>query len=96
MRYDPVFDLWFLVDWHAYSLAIWPLDKEDAATFFGFVEAGSAKCVKITPQWHPNGTARIPVLYCVGAIKHLLGIKSFAVTPYQLYCHLLAIGGKEI
>lgn len=35
-------------------------------------------------------------LYCVSAVKHLLGAKCVAVTPSQLYRHILRNGGIVI
>jgi len=32
---------------------------------------------------------------CVSIIKYILGIKCFAITPYQLYKRLLKMEGKQ-
>lgn len=34
--------------------------------------------------------------YCVGAVKHLLGLRCVAATPCQLYRHILRNGGVNI
>lgn len=37
-----------------------------------------------------------PVSHCIGAVKGLLGIRSWALTPFGLYRDLLARGGEPV
>lgn len=45
----------------------------------------------IRHSWRPRG----PV-YCVTVVKHLLGVRGFAVTPRQLHDALIAQGAVEV
>ena len=60
----------------------------------GEIAAASPYCLRFAPA----GERRFvpPVFSCTGAIKALLGVRSSALSPYQLYRHLLVRGAEIV
>ena len=96
LRYNPENDRWIKLDWNGYCLDAGIVTDAEVELIFGQLYVGGAHCVKFRPRWRKTCIARSILLYCVSATKHLLGVTSWAVTPYQLYCYLLANGGTEV
>ena len=96
LRYSPRNDKWIKLDWNGYCLDAGIIEDVEVELIFGQLYVGGAHCIKFRPLWRENCTARSILIYCVSAVKHLLGVTSWAVTPYQFYCYLLANGGIEI
>ena len=95
LRYDPKKHLWIRMDWNRYCMDVGWNDSEEVELIFSQLFFGGS-CVLFKPKWQESGTTRSIALYCVSAVKHLLGVKSWALTPFQLYRHLMANGGTEI
>lgn len=56
----------------------------------------NAVAVEYTPRTSQPSLLHRLGLWCVPAIKHLLGVRCVALTPYQLYWYLLRHGGKLV
>ena len=95
MTYDPLHKKWLLLDWNLYLFIPKILSDEEADMVFSMMYRG-ATFVRFKRTLPASGTTRSPVLYCVSMVKHILGVKSWAITPFQLYCALLFAGGQEI
>lgn len=95
ITYDPVHKVWLLADWNMYNLGIQILTTEEADILFSMMWYG-ATFVRFTSEQPDSATTRSVCLYCVSMIKHLLGVKSLAITPYQLFCALKKRGGRVI
>ena len=95
IRYSPKFGHWIITDWNAYHLDIKILDREETELVFAQLIFG-ATCLRFKPRRPAGGSVKSVLLYCVPALKHLLGVKTWAVTPYQLYCYLIENGGIEV
>lgn len=93
--YDPLHGLWLFVDWNMYNLEPKVLGEAEADILFSLMYEG-ATFLRYTSHRPKRATTRSVCLYCVSMIKHLLGVKSFAVTPYQLFCALKKNGGEVI
>ena len=94
LRYDAIAGCWFVVDWSSHGLYCEPAKRSDVNKIFAHCIEQNWPCLKFTSKVYYG----MPVFgfYCVSAVKHLLGFKSWAVTPYQLYCALKKSGAKEI
>ena len=93
-RYDTKLDAWIYVECSSKKFHF-DLLTDDKATELVDYLMKECECVQIAikPQtvYHPRW------LYCVSFIKHLVGIRGFFVlTPYQLRCELLKLGGEVI
>jgi hypothetical protein len=58
-----------------------------------------ARFLTLPPGFKPYGMGWGTLLtprYCVAAVKHLIGLPSFAATPWQLFCALRRAGATEI
>jgi hypothetical protein len=95
LRYDPKSKVWILLDWNSAHLESKVVNRDDVELFFGQLYHG-ASCVRMKPLWRPAGPPRSSLMYCVTAIKHLMGIDCWAVTPYQLYSTLIRNGAIEV
>ena len=95
ITYDPETARWFIVDWHICFLVAQPLQDEMVEMLILMAKLEDYKIVRFKPKHDGRIRYRFGWNYCVSAMKHLLGLQSWAVTPYQLYCHLLKKGGKE-
>lgn len=97
--YQPKSYHYILLDWQGHKLNLeimhpWRLDQ--------LMQALESKEHTIVTYRHnvedeSISLMRQPLLYCVEAVKHLLGIRNFFVwTPYQLYRELVRRGGTVI
>lgn len=81
-------ETWILIDWTAEGLSVQALRGE---TVDALIVESVSRGVVLAARPCPGGTRsglRLPVLYCVPMVKHLLGLDSWAVTPWQLFCEL--------
>jgi hypothetical protein len=92
--YDPATRIWLYVDWTASGLAVYSFDDQTVETLLC---AFAARGVILESD---VGDARVNLpslpLYCVSVVKHLIGYKGFAVTPWQLYRALKRRGAREM
>lgn len=99
--YDTVRDTWIILDWtwERLSMAQFP-DRDLSALIAAITHPDSGGRVLTLPlDWEPE--PGWPVIfpglaYCVTHIKHLIGLRNWALTPYQLFCALRAKGATEI
>ena len=87
-------DAWLRVEFASQRMRIELLVGEKSDELF-YELMNSTVCVEITAKDNPIQLPRLN--YCTSFIKHLLGIKKFWIlTPYQLYCELIKLGGKRM
>lgn len=99
LGYQPKSYHYILMDWQGHRLDLkilhpWKLDQ-----LLVEVDSKYPTVVSYIPSVDDESISlmRQPLLYCVEAIKHLLGIRNFFVwTPYQLYRELLKRGATVI
>lgn len=89
--YAPGFKAWVIYDvqWRGTSIRI-----VDQAALLELTRGLDILKVSRTGA-HMGGSSRLG-LYCVTAVKHLLGLRCVAATPTQLYRHILRSGGIDI
>jgi hypothetical protein len=97
MGFDTSSELWVLMDWHHRGLYVMGLDGERADQLIAHVlDRGgcwlNCEVHDARPLVFPFG---FPIS-CVGLAKHILGLRSWAVTPRQLYCALRRAGHRPI
>jgi hypothetical protein len=94
LHYDPVAGFWIKVEWSSHGLRCEPVLQSDVDLILAKCHSDKWPCLKYCDRVYYH----MPVFgyYCVTTIKHLLGFKSWAFTPYQLYCALKKAGAKEI
>ena len=97
--YQPKSYHYIMQDWQGHKLQ---LEILHPWRFHQLMEALENKTHTIV-TYRPNvddesiSLMRQPLLYCVEAVKHLLGIRNFFIwTPYQLYRELVRRGGTVI
>lgn len=97
LRYLKPMDSWVLVDWSNENLSVEFLPKRFVdALIVGVNNLGG--CF-VETEAKKASFRKIPFtpLYCVSAMKDLIGLRNCkVVTPYQLYCALIKAGGKRI
>lgn len=94
--YCPGLKVWLVYDvtWPRTWLRVLAHDAGGAAALAEW--AKNCEIVKLAPQGHtPRLRARVG-FFCVPAIINLLGLRCVAVTPGQLYRHILRLGGQSI
>lgn len=86
--YCPGLKVWMLYDVQWAGTRIMLVNKDA-------IMAWTQGCdvVKIDRVNHRMGLSSRFGFYCVNAVKHLLGLKCVAVTPNQLYRHVIRHGG---
>jgi hypothetical protein len=91
--YCPEADVWIFADWTAEGLAIFALDDERVdAMLLGLAD------IAVILETKTAGERPFPLgwpLFCVSMTKHLIGLKSWAWTPWQLYRALLRRGARR-
>jgi hypothetical protein len=93
-KFIPELKSWLVVDFSSERLHIDLLMGEESDKLFLKMMSSTA-CVEIQCK---NDIIQLPRLnYCTSFIKHIIGIKKFWIlTPYQLYCELIKLGGKRM
>jgi hypothetical protein len=85
---------WFLIDWTWDTVALVSLDGLEVDQLVLGIQLTGGRILKFH-RW-PSRARRTPVLcWCVPFIKHLIGLPSHALTPYQLYCDMLNSGATH-
>jgi hypothetical protein len=89
--YCPGVKLWLVYDVQWSSTRVILMDK-------AAIMAWSRGCdvLKIARTGQRIGLSSRLGLYCVSAVKHLIGLKCVAITPGSLYRHILRNGGIVI
>ena len=92
MTYLPGFRAWLVYDvqWSGARLGVFSHGPA-LQVFIGLTS--DCTLVKFDRQYGHLGLSSRLGFYCVPAIKHLLGLSCVAVTPDQLYRHLIKHGG---
>jgi hypothetical protein len=97
VRYLEPMDAWTLVDWNNHGLIIDFLPKRFIdAMIVGVNDAGG---VFLEAEVQPTRRRIVPLtpLYCVSAVKDLIGLRAWRViTPWQLYCALMKRGAQRM
>ena len=93
--YDTDKQLWLVVDWGKHGLKSRILSNEEVDQLIAFVERHKGCFLLVRAQ---KARFRFPMMpcWCVTAIRHLLGIRTPLLTPWQLYCALRRRGGAPI
>lgn len=101
MGYDTIRDTWLILDWTHEKLSLCQIPDGDFSTFIaGLTHPDSnGRVLRLPDDWQPTRLDPWiwPCLsYCVTQVKHLIGLRDFSLTPYQLFCALRAKGATEI
>lgn len=93
--YDVDKKLWVSLDWGKRGLGITLMNDDECDRLVAFVERHNGCFLQY------DGTRaiyRMPLMpcWCVTAIRHLLGIRTPLLTPWQLYCALVKRGAQPI
>lgn len=94
LSYNAYYGCWFLVDWSGTGLWCEPMVKSEVDFLMAAALSNDWKVLK----YHQREYDHMPLFgtFCVNAVKHLLGIKSWAITPYQLYKSLKKKGAVDV
>lgn len=94
ISYNAQIGSWFLVDWSAYGLWCQPVMSTEVDIVLATAMEQGWPVLKMKSRT----CHAMPIFgtFCVNAVKHLLGVRSFAITPYQLYCALRKMGAEVI
>lgn len=90
--YQPQSYQYILMDWMGHKLQMEILHPWRYQQLMEALEEKQHTIVTFRPNVDDESISllRQPLLYCVEAVKHLLGIRNFFIwTPYQLYRELL-------
>lgn len=94
--YCPGFKVWLIYDvqWSGTRISL-IADNEQGRLAVGRWIDG-CEVVKVTRNWKSTGLHSRLGLYCVSAVKHLIGLRCVAATPSALYRHILRSGGMPL
>lgn len=93
--YVPATDSWLFVDLGIQRLAIVSLPNTAAADRYFFDFTRDTEMLRFRPIASERHRLH-PGLWCVPAIKHLIGLRSGALLPSRLWEDCLAAGGEPI
>jgi hypothetical protein len=90
------FKAWLIYDvqWRGTRLLMIPHSEDGKQIIAGWTD--DCEIVKIARGEKRSALSSRIGLYCVSAIKHLIGLRCVAVTPSDLYRHILRNGGMLI
>lgn len=90
-------ETWLMLDWSRAGLAVLALTPAEVDRFVAMASVNRGRFLKVRPGDRRIGRRRAVALsYCVPVVKHLLGLRFFALTPWQLFCALRRRGCPEI
>jgi hypothetical protein len=95
MSYDIHRDLWLTVDWGTNRVEICLMGEAELINLVAFVRRHDIEAYRLPIGKPSNGNLpRFPFwpFWCTDAVKHITGIRSWAITPWQLRQHLVSIG----
>lgn len=93
--YLPGHKIWIIYDVKLSATILGVIEKEDAARLIGWIVT-SGRALEWKPRATQNTVRWRAGFWCVPAIKHLLGLRCVALTPWQLYRWMLKNGAKEV
>lgn len=97
LRYLREIDAWVKVDWSNQGLHIEVLPKRCVDGVIVAVNKMDGRFLEIEVTEQPRRTVPLVPLYCVSAMKELVGLRNWKViTPYQLYCALRKEGASRM
>ena len=96
-KYDSKNELWISYNWGKNGIDIRNLTKDEMLTAsLYFKEHHNAKFLIVESKELPNFyIMELAFTNCVTAVRHLVGIRKWMITPYSLYCALKSMGCKE-
>ena len=96
VRHDREAGCWLLFDWSLWKLTVATLNDAQTEGLLKVIEScGHALMGQQEVRLRDWPRLRLPIHNCVTGLKHLLGIESTAITPWQLYCALEKRGWKR-
>jgi len=96
-KYEPLYKVWISYNWGKNGIDISILSKEQMlnASLY-FKDNHNAKFLIVPVKELPNYyIMELAFTNCVTAVRHLVGIRKWMITPYKLYCALKSMGCKE-
>ncbi len=97
LKYLYQLDKWVMIDWCTSGLFIEFLPSNIVDTIIVNVNDQKGAFVEIDMMSRSPRFAPFLPLYCVTAVKELIGLRKWSViTPKQLYCALIRLGAKKI
>jgi len=95
MTYCTDHDVWTVFEWSRAGIDIYPASSAAVEYILNAIERRGGEAWAIQ---HQGRGRRFPLGFvtCVSAVKHLIGIRSWAVTPHQLRSELSRRGAKRI
>lgn len=95
MRLDPHTNVWLFFEWSGWGTNVESMGYEEGLNLMAWLSdnGGTMLSVEATREKY---SAFPKLTWCVPAIAHLLGIKTAAITPWQLFCALRQKGGRVI
>ncbi len=87
-RFEPLQRIWYSVEWSGRRLHVIPLSPEQTTNLIAFAtEHATVYAVEVDESEAVTPLPGLPV-YCVTVLKHLLNVRTWAITPYQFHCAL--------
>lgn len=93
LRYTPSVKAWSIAHWTQNGMTFEVMSRWQVANVIAqIMEHGMAYEVPRTPAKRKTPAFMV---YCVSMVRHLLGLRCIAITPYQLHRHLERKGYKR-
>lgn len=90
MGYDVDHETWILLDWGADRFDAHLLKEGELVNLIAFIQKHGWEAYKVPQGTLGRNGPRFPFwpFWCTDAVKHIVGIRSWAVTPWQLRQHM--------
>lgn len=94
LRFDRRVRTWIVIDWNSWGLCAQPVTRLDAQLILQRSLENEYPILGYVSR--PAKPKRLKFGFsCVESAKHVLGVDTWAVTPYQLYCALKKEGAED-
>jgi len=95
LRYDAVTNSWLHFEWSTSGLNVTVLSRWDIENWIVFLAKNGVVLEVIKKKIEATfmHCGLFPI-YCVSAMRHLLGVKKICLTPHSLHCELKKNGGQ--
>jgi hypothetical protein len=98
LQYQPPVDSWVILDWKTGKLDVMVIDYDELRHIFRHLEyRGGVALLVNAREPERDIEIRFPIVYCVQACLHVLGMATrWTFTPQQLYKRLINQGARII
>ncbi len=96
LGYSPEGDQWTFYDWNFLGCQVFPISKPALDSFLAYIEESGGTVLDVGPGSKKYRKTWVTIGTCVSSVKHLTRLKSWAMTPDQLFCAYQKAGAETL